>query len=141
MIVLVTPRYRPHEILLLALSVLLGVSYLVRVPAPQTLTAAVPRWVVLLWAAGLALSGLVGLVGCLWRGDIVVGLGLERGALIMSTAALTLISAVIVSATGLRGAFSAGITIAWALANLYRCIQITTDLRQVAAAHKENADG
>lgn len=141
MIVLVTGRHRPHELLLLAVSVLLGVSYLVRVPAPQTLTAAVPRWVVLLWAVGLVASGIVGLAGCLWRGDIATGLGLERGAMLMSTGALLLIGSVIVSATGMRGLFSAGITIAWALANLYRCLQITTDLRQVAAARKGNADG
>lgn len=140
MIVLATTRARPHEILFLALSVVLGVSYLVRIPAPQSLAAAAPRWAVLLWAAGLALSGAVGLAGCLWRGDIVLALGLERGALIMSTAVLILISAVFLAAAGWRAAFSAGLTIAWAVANLYRCLQITRDLRQVAAAHEENAD-
>lgn len=140
MIVLVTGRHRPHELLLLAVSVLLGASYLIRVPAPQTLTAAVPRWVVILWAVGLVASGIIGLTGCLWRGDVTVGLGLERGAMLMSTAALVLISSVIVSVTGMRGAFSAGITIAWALANVYRIAQISTDLRRIAAAHKENVD-
>lgn len=140
MIVLVTGRHRPHELLLLAVSVLLGASYLARGTGPQTLTATVPRWVVLLWAVGLVASGIIGLTGCLWRGDITVGLGLERGAMLMSTGAMGLISAVIVSATGMRGAFSAGITIAWALANIYRIAQITTDLRQIAAAHEEHAD-
>lgn len=141
MIVLVTGRHRPHELLLLAWSVLIGISYLARVPAPQSLAATVPRGIVLLWAGGLALSGIVGLVGCLWRGAVVVGLGLERGALIMSTAVLILIAAAIVSANGQRAVYSAGLTVAWGLANLVRCLQITQDLRQVAAAHKENADG
>lgn len=141
MIVLVTGRHRPHELLLLAVSVLLGVSYLVRVPAPQTLTATVPRGVVLLWAGGLVLSGIIGLTGCLWRGDITIGLGLERGALFMSTAALVLIGAVIIAATGMRGLFSAGIVVAWGLANVVRCYQITKDLRLIAAAHKGDADG
>jgi hypothetical protein len=95
---------------------------------------------VILWALGLLASGVVGLTGCLWRGHIVVGLGLERGAMLMSTGAMGLISAVIVSAAGVRGVFSAGITIAWALANVYRCLQITADLRQIAAAHKGDAD-
>lgn len=141
MIVLVTGRHRPHELLLLAVSVLLGTSYLVRVPAPQTLTASVPRWVVILWAVGLVASGIIGLTGCLWRGDITTGLGLERGAMLMSTGVMALMAAVVVSATGIRGLFTASITIAWALANLYRVAQITTDLRRIDVAHEEDADG
>lgn len=137
MIVVVTGRGRPHEQLLFGVSVLLGISYLVRVPAPQTLTAAVPRAVVLLWAAGLAVSGVVGLVGCLWRGNVVTGLGIERGGLVMSTAALALIGTVVVAETGWRGVFTAAIVIAWAIAHLLRCVQITRDLRQVAAAQGE----
>lgn len=140
MIVLVTGRHRPHELLLLAWSVLLGASYLLTVPAPQSLSAAVPRPIVLLWAGGLALSGAIGLIGCLWRGNVAVGLGIERGALIMSTAVLILIASVFVAAVGWRAAYSTGLTLAWALANLSRCIQITTDLRQIAAASKENDD-
>lgn len=141
MIVLATPKPRPHEMFLLAASILLGVSYLVRVPAPASLEASVPRWVVLVWAAALAVSGIVGLAGCLWRGELTVGLGLERGALVMSTAALLVIAGASLLVNGHRAVFSLGIMLAWGLANIYRCVQIAADLRQLAAAREEHADG
>ncbi len=133
-------RHRPHELLLLAWSALLGASYLVRVPAPRSLAAAVPHWVVLLWAAGLVLSGAVGLLGCLWRGQAETGLGLERGAMLMSTAALTLIAVASLAANGDRALFGVGLMSAWAMANVARAMQITRDLRQIAAAIEERTD-
>ncbi len=52
-LIVVTGRHRPHELFLFALQVVLGCAYLVSVPAPQSLAALVPSWLVFLWAAGL----------------------------------------------------------------------------------------
>lgn len=141
MVVLAASRHRPHELFLLGVSVLLGVSYLVTVPAPQSLAAAVPRWAVLLWAAGLLVSGVTGLVGCGWKGQPPIGLGLERGAMLLSTAALLLMASASVAANGERAAWGAGLTIAWALANSMRVRQIGKELREIRAASLEPDDG
>lgn len=140
MIVVAVAHPRPHEMFLLGVSVLLGVGYLVSTPAPASLAASVPRWTVLLWAGALAVSGVVGLLGCLWRGNITTGLGLERAALIMSTAALLLISAASLLVNGERAVFSLGLMGAWGLANVYRCVQIRRDLRQIADAQRQADD-
>lgn len=140
MIVLASGRRHPHQMFVLALSLLLGVAYLVRVPAPQSLAAVAPKWVVVLWSVGLVLSGAVGLLGCLWLGQVEVGLGLERGALLLSTAALVLIGSASVAANGSRALFGVGVITAWALANVARCVQITNNLRQITAAVEESAD-
>ncbi|HEX2549980.1 MAG TPA: hypothetical protein VHK64_00170, partial [Nocardioidaceae bacterium] len=58
-------RHRPHELLLLAVSLVTGIAYTVGAPPPSSVAAALPGWAVDVWAVGLAVSGALGLVGAL----------------------------------------------------------------------------
>lgn len=130
-LIVVTGRHRPHELLLFALQVVLGLGYLLSVPAPQSLAALVPSWLVFLWAGGLVLSGIVGLAAA-WRKQTLAALELERAALIVSAGALLLIGGASFVATGWRAIFGGSMILAWALANITRCLQIRHDAKQMA---------
>ena len=105
-IVAVTGRQRPHELLLLAWSLLSGAVYLLGAPPPGSITALLPTWEVHAWAAGLLASGVVGLVGCLWPWDRGLGLGLELGGMLLGAAALVLYDFAVLSVGGWRALFS-----------------------------------
>lgn len=131
-------RHRYHELVLFGASVLLGISYLSTVPAPQSLTALVPGWLVALWAIGLLASGSLGLIAAAWRGSILVALELERSALLISTGALLLIGGTSFVATGLRALFGGLIIASWAVANILRALQIRRDLHTPTAGERED---
>jgi len=119
--VVIPGRHRPHEILRLAVSVVTGAAYTFGAPAPGSLAALLPGWAVLVWSVGLALSGLVGLVGVLWSLRLeAAGMLTGAGALVWYTAA--------VGQLGWRALFAALISLAWAGANVWRAVQIRGDL-------------
>lgn len=130
-VLIVTGRHRPHQLLLLALSVLLGLAYTVAAPPPQSHAAEMPPWLVHLWSIGLLLSGVVGLAGVLLPFRIDRGLGLELGAMLLGAGALTVTTAAVFSFAGTQGLLGGGFGAAWALANLWRAGQIWRDLREV----------
>ena len=117
-----------------AFQVILGAAYLFTVPAPQSLAAIMPHWLVMTWAAAMVLSGAAGLIGSWWRGSPSSALELERGALLMSTGALALIGGASFVVNGWRAAFGGGLIVAWAAANLVRCWQIRTDVKKITTA-------
>lgn len=111
---------------------MLGLAYTLGSPAPQSVAATMPPLVVRVWAAGLLMSGVVGLAACLLPLDIRTGLRLESGAMLIGAGALTVTVASIVSTTGLgRGSLGIGFCAAWLVANLIRAYQIRTDLREI----------
>lgn len=129
-VLLLTGRHRPHELLLLAYSTLLGVGYLAqRGAAPASVAAVLPGPALMLWAAGLAVSGVVGLVGCWMHGER--GMGFELGGLLINTGVLLIYVAAVFAAAGLRAVFAGGVVAAWAVANLWRAAQIDRDLRKL----------
>jgi len=130
-VVIVAGRSRPHELLLLGWSLLSGISYLLGAPPPGSITALMPAWEIHAWAAGLLVSGLVGLVGCWWRGNHALGLGLESGGLLIGSGALLLYTVAAFSVGGWRALFAAGLVATWLAANLWRVGQIRRDLRDV----------
>lgn len=132
-LVVLTGRHRPHELLLLVLSTVSGLSYLIAAPPPTSLAASLPRQFTYVWAGMLAVSGIAGLLGCGWRSDPERGLLIEQGAMVLGSSALLLYGAAIVNIAGARGAFGAGIAFVWVLANLARATQIYQDLKTVRA--------
>lgn len=118
------------------LSVLAGLGYLTTVPAPSSVASLMPGWVVLAWAWTLLATGVLGLAGCLWRGRLLVSLGLERSALLAQTGALLLIAGATLTAwlTGQLDPFplfGLGFMSAWMAANVWRLRQIGAGIRML----------
>jgi hypothetical protein len=129
--IVLASRARAHEFVLLALSLLLGVTYLLGAPPPQSAAATMPHWLVTAWAAGLAVSGLAGLLSAAvirWRDTSLM---LEAGAMLIGAGALVLITAAIAVYSGARGMLGAGLCLGWALANLVRAEQIRREIREL----------
>ncbi len=128
---IIVTRSSEHVQLLLATSVLIGVGMLLAVPAPQTVLALLPRWMVTVWAVTWVLSGMAGVIATMWRGDIGRGLLLERAALVLNAGAAGLFAVCAFVAAGMRawvvGLFLAG----WTIANLLRAWRIGRDVRQL----------
>jgi hypothetical protein len=122
-VVILTGRHRPHQAFLLLVSVVTGFAYTVGAPPPASVTALLPHWAVLVWAGGLVVSGIVGLIGTFGR-----ALQVEQASMLLGAGALMWYTLAVVQ-FGWRGLFAASITIAWAMANLARAAQIRRDLR------------
>lgn len=140
-VVVVTGRRRPHEVMLLAASALVGVVYLAgAAPPPSTVEALLPGWVRLLWYGLLAAGGVLGLVGC-WLPDQVTGLLLERVALLVGTAAILMWILAIWWFAGPPGFGGLAFFGLWAGANGWRAWQITGDLARIRPKRRYRPDG
>lgn len=131
-VVVVTGRRRPHEQLLLAYGAFSGAVYLLGAPPPTSLAVTIPHWLVLVWSAGLVVSGAVGLAGCWWRG--IRGLRLEQGGLLIGAGALLIYTVSAFVFAGTRALFAGGVVCMWAAANLWRAVQCHRDLKQIRDA-------
>lgn len=130
-VVIVTGRHRPHQVLFVGLSFVLGMAYTVGAPPPQSLAALMPAWLVHVWAIGLLASGVLGGVSLAIADRPERGLWLEAAAMLIGAGALVVALVAIFVFAGWRGLFGAGITAAWAGANLWRAWQIRRDLTAV----------
>jgi hypothetical protein len=139
-----TTLHRPYELCFMLVSILIGVGYLTTVPAPTSVVALMPAWVVLLWSTTLAVSGLLVMVGCLWHGHQVVALGLERAGLSAQTGALLIIDGAVVWAwtAGQLATFpllGVGFLTGWMVANIWRIRQIAATLKHLHLLSLGNA--
>lgn len=122
----VAGRHRPHEILLLVVSLITGVAYTVGAPPPTSVAALLPGWALHVWSLGLVVSGAVGLIGVYARRSWA--LHMEQAGMLIGAAALVWYCAA-VTPLGWRALFAGGIAFAWAAANLVRAVQIRRDLK------------
>lgn len=120
--VIIAGRHRPHEILLLVVSIVTGVAYTIGAPPPNSVSALLPAPALLVWSIGLAASGVIGLVGVAWS------LRFEAAGMLLGSAALIWYVAA-VAPFGWRALLAGAISSAWAGANLWRALQIFLDLR------------
>lgn len=124
--VVVSGRHRPHEVLLLAVSLLVGLAYTVGAPPPDSVASLLPGWAIHVWAGGLLLSGLLGLTGIAVRRPYAMQL--EQAGMLIGAGALIWYSAA-VATFGWRALLASAICLAWAGANAWRAAQIRRDLR------------
>lgn len=125
------PRQAPHKLLLLLVSTILGLFYIFGSPAPATVAATQPVWVVHLWAVGLLLSGVAGFAGCFWLTDLRRALRLEASGMYLGASTMVLYAVSLFAYSGWR-ALGSGLTFAlWSVANLWRLWQINRDLRDL----------
>lgn len=132
-IIIISGKHRHHELLLLAFSVLAGVAFLLGAPR-SAVTQQLDETLVNVWAVGLTVSGVVGLLGCFWRNNLERSLLLERSGLLIGAGAVLGFAMQVYSVAGGRGLFTAGFYLAWALANVARSLQIGKDLRDMRGA-------
>jgi|GEM_PF-2166827 len=125
---IVLGRNRPHELLLLLLSILWG-GVALFAPTPDGLVSRLPGWLTILAAGALLSSGTIGLVGCLWRTTVEVGLGLELGAMLIGAGGLLLSGYAVLRYGEGGGTVTAVFMSVWIVANMWRAMQIWNDLR------------
>jgi hypothetical protein len=127
-VVVLAGRQRPHEVLLLAFAVVIGIAYQIGSPPPESIAAHMHHWQVRLWSIGMMLSGIIGLAG-LWWPDRQLGMQFEAGAMLLGAGALLIVTAA-AFALGAKGIFGGGFSAAWFMANLVRAGQIWRELRE-----------
>ncbi len=129
--VVVVGRQRAHEVLLLAVSVIVGAAYTIGAPRPGSLSALLNPWVFRVWAVAMLVSGLAGLLGCVYRGRVETALGIERGAMLVQLGALLIYATVLFAYAGVSALLAGLITCGWGAANAARAVQIGRALRQL----------
>lgn len=125
-VLVISGRHRPHELLLLGVSLATGLAYTVGAPPPTSVAALLPGWALHVWSLSLTLSGAVGLAGALTRRSW--SLQVEQAGMLIGAGALIWYSAAI-APYGWRALFAGAICAAWAAANVVRALQIRTDLK------------
>lgn len=121
---------RPHEIWLLILSVISGITSLISGLPPENALSRLPGWQVGLWSASLAASGLIGLGAFFWRRRLAMSLMVERGAMLLNAAPLIVYAAAVILAGDGMSALLGGVIVSgWAVADLVRVRQIQRDLK------------
>lgn len=130
--VLILKRQQPFLILFLVLSVLSGLAFLVSAGGSDP----VPHWLAAAWAAGLFVTGCLGLAGIAWqRWNVLRGIAVTRGVLMLQAGLVTAYG-------GLLGLYLRPmewvIILAacgtWAFVNLWESRLMARDLGRVEAA-------
>lgn len=123
------PRYPPYEFSFMLLAIFLGAVWLTTIPAPATVVAVMPAWVVTGLAVVLLATGLLCILGCVWRGNPERGLQLESGALGGQTGGLLILGGSIyytwaVGIVPAPPALGVGLLVAWMASNMWRLVEI-----------------
>lgn len=132
-LVVLSGPLRPHELVFQGLALLVGATYLIGAPPPNSVAALMPEWAVRTWSAGLLLSGLLTVAALATRRRAEVMLRLEQAAMLLGAAALVWAGyAVFAFAWSSRALLSGGFCLCWALANVVRAEQCRRDARRIA---------
>jgi hypothetical protein len=130
----------PFELFFLIVCVLSGGNGLVNPHGGSSVVNAfLPGWEVVLWYSGLAVGGIVGLLGVLAAG--VVSLLVERVALVLLAGLTLTYSAALLVQVGERGVFVALIVASFTAGCIARIMMIQHDLKKAASPdHPANPD-
>ena len=119
----------PFELWLLAAALVSGIGGLAMPGSPSRVTAGLPPWAQIVWYAGLAVSGALGMTGAM--SSRLWSLYVERGALVMLAGLLTVYTVAIVATVKPSLAFGAVLTASLIPACVVRVRQINADVRHV----------
>lgn len=125
-------RRPPHLAFLCGLCVISGITIVASGPQPGSIVASLEHWQVLAWAWSLIICGTAILVTFFGRSS-VVALRRERLMLVPLSLATVAYAGAVTYTNGWAGSFAAGLSLAFAAANLVRAWQITRWLRAVDA--------
>lgn len=130
-IVVVVGRDRPHEVAFNIWAVILGTMFTFGAPRPGSMASLVTGPAFYVFAVGLALGGLVALVGSHLPGDVERALEVERAGLIILTGALLVYAVAVISVFGWQALVAGALVAAWVHGNVRRSVTITRDLKAV----------
>lgn len=128
--ILVLSRQKPHLVFVLGLSILSGLALVVT--PEESVDPDLPLIVQQVWAGVISTTGLLGLGGIVWqRWNVVRGLLLERGSLLIQSAAVTIYAGVIVSYLGWGSVIPVAVALWWVVTNVWEALLIKRDLRRI----------
>ncbi|WP_229401905.1 hypothetical protein [Micromonospora okii] len=131
--IVVTGRHRPHEVMFLVLSALVGVLFVAGARPPTSLEQLVAPWVLWTWYLLLLGSGVIGLVSIALP-DAYRALVLELAAMHGQAAAPLLYGLALLSTGSGAVGFAAGFCAAWAAASVWRGWQVWQGMRVLRQA-------
>lgn len=133
--ILVLSRQKPHTVLLLFASFVSGLLYVAGWGRSPSLDATDPHWLGAAWAWASLLSGLLGLAGILWqRFNVVRGLMIERGALLIQASLLVAYAGALLTFNGSAASIPVITALAWAGANVWEARNMKRDLALIIEA-------
>lgn len=139
---LVVPTGRtPFEVSLLGAAVAAGGTLTAAGTLPWPVSVAMPVAVQGVWQVALVVTGLVGLVGVYWRGELATGLAVELGALAGLGAVTCMYAIALIAVSGTAAVASAAFVAAVGVASWWRAAQIVRDLRRMARACSAGTTG
>ncbi|TDB93484.1 hypothetical protein E1091_11840 [Micromonospora fluostatini] len=131
--IVVTGRHRPHEVMLLVLSAILGALFVAGAHPPTTVQQLVDPWVLWAWYLLLLGSGLLGLASIALP-TTHRALTLELAAMYGQTAAPLIYGVALASTGSAAVGFAAGFCLAWAAASAWRGWQVWRSIRALRQA-------
>jgi hypothetical protein len=131
--VIITGRHRPHEVLFLAFSALVGLAFVAGAKPPTTLERLLPLWVLWTWYLLLLASGLIGLASFTLV-DPYRALVLERAAMYGQVAAPTLYGVALIGTRQAAAMFVAAFVLTLAVASAWRGWQVSRGIRALRQA-------
>ncbi|MFI2664895.1 hypothetical protein [Micromonospora carbonacea] len=126
--IVVTGRHRPHEVMFLALSALVGGVFVAGAKPPTSVEQLVAPWVLWTWYVLLLSSGLIGLAS-IAMADTYRALVLELAAMQGQTAAPLLYGVALLATGSAAVVLAAGFCLAWASASAWRGWQVWQGMR------------
>jgi len=134
--IIVTGRHRPHEVLFLVLSALVGAAFVLGAKPPTTLETLVDTWVLWTWYLLLTVSGVGGLISIALP-DTYRALVLESAAMVGQTAAPLLYGLALASTGRPEVGFAVAFCLTWAGASGWRGWQVRRAMRVLQQAGVE----
>jgi hypothetical protein len=131
--VVITGRHRPHEVVFLAFSALVGAAFVAGVKPPSSVETLVPTWILWTWYLLLLASGAIGLVS-FTLADMYRALVLERAAMFGHVAAPALYGVALLSTRAGTAFFAGAFFTAWACASAWRLWQVNQGIRALRQA-------
>jgi hypothetical protein len=126
----------PFEIFSLILGLLTGLPRVLGVaPAPNSITAALPPFIVTTWSAVLVAGCAIAIFGIWWH-ERALGLILEQLGLAMVGVACVVYSGVALASVGISASIPAGIIFAFGASCLVRWRQIQRTIDEVSGEEK-----
>lgn len=139
--IVVTSGKTPFEVTILSATAAAGIALTLAGTRPRSVSEAMPTTVQVTWQAALVLTGVAGLVGVYWRGEVATGLGVELGALVGLGTATCMYTIALIAISGVQAIAAASFVSAIGVASWLRAAEIVRDLRRLARAGDADTTG